>query len=124
MIAINKPYGVPLKKSEQADCDSKHQQYSIEDALVPLASLLNVKTLIPAKMTERFSSGVSLLASQEEIISKIIHSYNVNKSKKIQTFKYLALTIGEPKPKESSLITIGLGNYEHENFPAKKLVNF
>ncbi|XP_057373214.1 mitochondrial mRNA pseudouridine synthase RPUSD3-like [Daphnia carinata] len=119
LIAINKPYGVPLLKNGLIK-GSNESLFSIEEALTPLASLLNVEKLLPAKMVERFASGISLFASKEKVIDKIRQSYINNKSKKIYTFKYLAVTIGEPKP-SSSRGTVGMGFFEHQDIEKKLL---
>ncbi|KAK4011256.1 hypothetical protein OUZ56_020369 [Daphnia magna] len=119
LIAINKPYGVPLLKDGLIKGPNE-MMFSIEEALTPLASLLNVEKLLPAKMVEKFASGVSLFASQEKMVDKIRQSYITNKAKKIHTFKYLAVTIGEPKP-SSSRGTVGMGFFEHQGIEGKLL---
>ncbi len=120
LIAINKPFGVPLQKLNGL-AGPNESLFSIEEALIPLASLLQVEKILPAKMTERFSSGVSLFASEEKVIEKIRRTYNINKANKVHTFKYLAVTIGEPKP-SASRETVGIGSFEHKDV-ARKLVH-
>lgn len=117
LIAINKPYGVPLQKKDSTT-GANECLFSLEEALVPLASLLEVEKLLPARMTERFSSGVSLFASQEKVVEKIKRSYILNKIQNISTFKYLAITVGEPKPSAGEG-TIGMGSFEHKDYLGK-----
>lgn len=117
LIAINKPYGVPLQKQGltigRNDCP-----FSLEEALIPLALLLQVEKLWPVKMAERFSSGVSIFTSKEKMVEKIRHSYVLNKARGISTFKYLAITVGEPKP-STGKGTVGMGSFEHKDFVGK-----
>ena len=119
LIAINKPFGVPLMKNGLTTGHSE-SLFSIDEALIPLASKLNVEKILPAKLVERFSSGISLFASQEKVVDKIQQSYISNKIKKIHTFKYLAVTVGEPKPSAFKGI-VGMGLFEHKEL-TKKLV--
>ena len=119
LIAINKPFGIPLQKSGLAG--PNESLFSLEEALIPLASLLKVDKILPAKMTERFSSGVSLFASEDKVMERIQRSYNVNRTKRILTYKYLAVTIGEPQP-AAGKATVGMGFFEHKDV-TRKMVN-
>ena len=78
LIAINKPFGVPLMKNGLTTGHSE-SLFSIDEALIPLASKLKVEKILPAKLVERFSSGISLFASQEKVVDKIQQSYISNK---------------------------------------------
>lgn len=117
LIAINKPFGVPLMKTGLTTGHSE-SLFSIEEALIPLASKLNIEKLLPAKLVERFSSGISLFSCQEKVVDKIQQCYISNKREKIHTFKYLAVTIGEPKP-SASKGTVGMGLFEHKDLTRK-----
>lgn len=119
LVSINKPYGVPLQKKGLLTGPNE-SLFTIEEALIPLASLLQVEKLLPAKIPERFSSGVALFSSKEDTVQKIRRSYEINKSQKVPTFKYLAIVIGRPSP-TSCKETVGLGNCEHKDY-SRKLV--
>ena len=60
LVAINKPYGIPLRKALAGTTDNS---YSIEESLDGLASALKVGRLVPLKITERYTSGVSIFTS-------------------------------------------------------------
>ena len=97
MIAINKPYGVGLqKRGKPGDNESL---FVIEDALPELSEALNVKPLKPAKMTERFTSGISLFTCSDTTADQRIKKcYKINETLNTHTFTYWAVTLGEPIP--------------------------
>jgi hypothetical protein len=77
-VAINKPYGIPLRTAPAGTTDNT---YSIEEALGGLASALKMDRLVPIKTTERYTSGVSILASAadaDQVQKRIKRSIQVN----------------------------------------------
>jgi len=77
LIAINKPFGVPRMKNGLTTGHSE-SLFSIDKALFPLASKLNVEQILPAKLVERFSIGISLFTSKENVVGLIGQSYISN----------------------------------------------
>ena len=69
---------MPLTKIGLATGHSE-SLFSIDEALILLASKLNVEKILSAKLVERFSSGISLFASQEKVVDKIQQSDISNK---------------------------------------------
>uniref|UniRef100_A0A131XIM0 Uncharacterized protein n=1 Tax=Hyalomma excavatum TaxID=257692 RepID=A0A131XIM0_9ACAR len=84
LIALSKPYGVPvtLDFSREGRPRSMLKQrlhvsglgespYSLEDALEGLAVRLNVDHIVIVKSTERYASGVAILASNERATQSV-----------------------------------------------------
>ncbi|KAK8775544.1 hypothetical protein V5799_031110 [Amblyomma americanum] len=84
LIALSKPYGVPLtlnfRKEGRSQPMLKHRlhvsgfgesPYSLEDACEGLAIHLNVDHIFVVKPAERYASGVTILASDEQAARKV-----------------------------------------------------
>ena len=87
LVVLNKPYGLPKTPSE--DC-----QYSLESSLPHLADQLGVKNLSIVKASERFSSGITILGSNdqtEKFYKRAMTRCNVNR---IMSSSYIALVKG------------------------------
>ena len=106
IIAINKPYGVPLKHLDAVGADEC--LFSIEDCLADMREILQCGPIKPVKFTERFTSGVSLLTYSDAAAEKIKKCYKINQSRKLPTFSYWAITMGSPIPEQLALQEVGL----------------
>ena len=120
LLAINKPYGVPLRKMEQT-AGPNESLFALEEALDDLATLFKIDKLLPAKVTERFVSGVSLFITCDKVKEKIDSSFRVNYSEKILSSKYLAVTLYEPKP-ASIKETVGVGFITHPSLTGRLVI--
>lgn len=97
LVAINKPYGVGLQKKGIPGNDES--LFAVEDVLPELSQALSLKSLKPAKLTERFTSGISLLTSSDSAANeKIRKCYKINETLHMHTYTYWAVTLGEPIP--------------------------
>lgn len=114
---------MPVQKNLSSTIGPNECPFAIEEVLIPLASLLNVKQLVPVKMAERYSSGISLFTTHKEIDERIKKSLATNKANKTPTLKYLAITIGEPKPSKNEE-RIALGMFEHKDLPGKSVTHY
>merc|ERR1712071_145039 len=117
IIAINKPYGVPVQKKSQVFGENE-SLFSIEEALKDLAGILGHERIVPAKVTERFTSGISLLTYHEAGSSKIRKCFINNRSMQIPAYKYVAVTVGELQAMKYR-DTVGLGWLTHSDYPGK-----
>ena len=117
LIAINKPYGVALQSRDGAGGGSP---FSLADALPALENTLKCGKISPAKITERFTSGVSLFTTDQHAVDRIRKSYEVNHSLKILPMKYWAVTLGTPQPQESQ-VKVALSWITHQNDERKSV---
>jgi len=88
LVVINKPYGLPLRPSEDS-------AYSLDMCLPGLASRLEVETLEVVKCAERFSSGVTLLGTPATAVAYKRCLGNNSTNRSLAT-SYLALVKGQP----------------------------
>lgn len=103
---------------EQTTAGPNESLFALEEALDGLANIFKTDKLLPAKITERFVSGVSLFITCDTVREKIDFSSRVNHSEKILSSKYLAVTLYEPKP-ASIKETVGVGFITHPSLPGR-----
>jgi 23S rRNA-/tRNA-specific pseudouridylate synthase len=106
LIAISKPWGVGIHKSEVMITKknshlllgvySGSAKYCINDSLELLSQLLNVKKLKCVKTIDRFMSGIILLVTNETTEKKVIKAINRCKPMEIPFMKFWCITKGWP----------------------------
>nr|XP_033323022.1 mitochondrial RNA pseudouridine synthase rpusd4-like [Megalopta genalis] len=74
LVALNKPYGIPHTRTEVKR--AKHfipnaVEYTLHDALPYIAEKLNYPKLIVVRKPEKYMTGVTLLAANPQVESKI-----------------------------------------------------
>ncbi|KAG1705775.1 Mitochondrial mRNA pseudouridine synthase RPUSD3 [Nymphon striatum] len=112
LIALNKPYGVPAVTHSDNDSENKkikqtlsdmwigESPYAISDSLDILAEKLEVQKLRIIKCAERYSSGVTLLATSDEVKNKVAICIRSSHSLNICSQQYWLICCGIPFPKE------------------------
>jgi len=88
LIGINKPYGLPINSS-------KDSEFCLQDCLPGLAEKLELDDLEILKSTERFTSGVVLLAPSDKGAKKKLETCRkVMRSERWLSDSYLTLVVG------------------------------
>uniref|UniRef100_A0A1E1X5M5 Uncharacterized protein n=1 Tax=Amblyomma aureolatum TaxID=187763 RepID=A0A1E1X5M5_9ACAR len=109
LIALSKPYGVPLTLNFQKEGRSQamlkrrlhisgfgESPYSLEDACEDLAVHLNVDHIFIVKPAERYASGVTILASDEQAARKVHKAILRAKPMKIPYITAWVIAKGSP----------------------------
>ncbi len=110
LVALNKPIGVPVRSADDADV-------SLFDVLPSLAKELQVETLLYVRAPERYSSGLTLLATHEQGYNRLKKC--LNRSERAYELKdaYLAVTNGVPRLKDVTeavdVVLTKVGKREH-----------
>jgi len=89
LIGLNKPYGLPNYPSEDSE-------FCLEDCLPGLAQKLEQDNLEILKTTERFTSGITLLAPSDKGAKQKLEKRvrNKIKSERLLSDSYLTLVVG------------------------------
>ncbi|KAG8190725.1 hypothetical protein JTE90_024859 [Oedothorax gibbosus] len=105
LIALNKPFGI--KSLGKSDKRTKTKpsfivspipecNFTIEDSLDSLKSILNVKKLSIVKSAERFTSGIVLLSCDDYTTNAVKKSLNIAKIQKTPALTHWMITLGYP----------------------------
>jgi len=87
LIGLNKPYGLPNYPSQ--DCN-----YSLQSFLPFLAQKLDHENLEIVKTTDRYSSGVTLLAPNKDVKQKLENSRSRLRNERLLNDSYLCIVDG------------------------------
>lgn len=115
LIAINKSYGVPVYKIKENKLFQAMNMpftgsstFSIEESLPLLKDLLQVEKLYLVKSTERYSSGILLLCSNEKVMENVRKAFRRAKAKNEPYLIYWALIKGCPNHTEFMREKVGI----------------
>ncbi|XP_071450175.1 mitochondrial mRNA pseudouridine synthase RPUSD3-like [Hetaerina americana] len=108
LIVLNKPYGIgAYQRPENANMPKdipRDDKYNLSDALPYIGNALGVDHLTVIKCAEKFSSGVSILASSEKALDRIKTCRRRAMCSKKVTSKYLCVALDRPQDTDQSEI--------------------
>lgn len=119
IIAINKPYGIAQRSMNTYVTDPQHvvstlnvssaenAPYTIAEAIPLMKEILQVADLDVVKATERYTSGITFLASSEIAKKAIVNGLNRTKLRHVKPYTYLAVGVG-PFVKDAEEQTVGI----------------
>jgi len=87
LVIINKPYGLPVNKSQDSE-------YCLEGCTGALANVLGTKQLHVIKSVERFCSGIVLLGTSEDTDKAVTKAVKKAKLQRMLISGYLGLVMG------------------------------
>ena len=110
LVVLNKPYGLPKSTGD----DSK---YSLETSLPHLADKLGLTCLSVIKSCERFTSGITILGSNQKTSEMYKKSMAKARSTKALPSSYLALVKGVPNINKLEDVDLKVTNCPEVNNP-------
>ncbi|KAG8225385.1 hypothetical protein J437_LFUL016810 [Ladona fulva] len=103
LIALNKPYGLgiqppsKLRDTRITTAIPNSENYTIAEVLPLLGNNYGVDRLMIVKSPEKYSSGITLLATSNEVFEKVVKCKRRDLASVRLTSKYLAVVVGQPK---------------------------
>ena len=110
LVVLNKPYGLPLRNSEDS-------AYSLESSMESLASLLEVDQLYVLKTAERWNSGITVLATSEKTRDAYVKCLARMQTKRVLSSSYLAISKGHSKLSRTETVDVRMVECPHVNNP-------
>ena len=106
LVVLNKPHGLPLNPSEDS-------AFSLKSSLQSLADMIGVKSLKVIKSTDRWSSGITLLATEEKTIETYKKNLFKMKAQRKLASSYLCLVKGHTNINRTERVQIKLVDCPH-----------
>ena len=106
LVVLNKPHGLPLHRSEDS-------AYSLTSSLKSLADMMEVKTLKVIKTVDRWSSGITVLGTQENTLETFKKTSIKMKAQRMLASSYLCLAKGHSNMNRTETVQVKLVDCPH-----------
>ena len=106
LVVLNKPHGLPLHPSEDS-------LYSLTSSLKSLADMMEVKSLKVIKTVDRWSSGITVLGTEEKTIEAFKKCSNQAKAQRMLASAYLCLAKGHSNMNRTETVQVRLVDCPH-----------
>uniref|UniRef100_A0A0P4W657 Uncharacterized protein n=1 Tax=Scylla olivacea TaxID=85551 RepID=A0A0P4W657_SCYOL len=111
LIALNKPYGIGMIKSDRSEATGPHTTVETLDMGIGPPNISAMSQVLPllkeqyaanhleiVKSTERWSSGLMLLSTSPKLTEKVQKCFRRSKAMSQPAMMYRAITVGLPNP--------------------------
>lgn len=104
IVAVNKPYGLAVDEGKMLNKMRRSvktlpltEKFSLQGCLSDLSNVLGMKQLYLVKSTEKYTSGVALLAETEQITNSLKRALIKQRARGESTRAFRAVTVGIPR---------------------------
>jgi 23S rRNA-/tRNA-specific pseudouridylate synthase len=110
LVVVNKPYGLPLLPKDDSS-------YCLTDCLSGLAEMLEVKTLDVLRTSERWNSGITVLATTEKAKEAYMKSVGRMQASRTLASSYLCVVKGHTSLSRTETLDARLVDCPHVTNP-------